>query len=325
MQRRDFLSFMASTALWPRVVSAQPSPKMARIGWLTAQKEGSLTPFVAAFRAALADLGRIEGKNLTIDFRYGDDDISRVPALAADLVRQQVEVIVAQGLAVPVLSKLDLPVPIVYVFSGDPVSAGLAQSLARPTGNMTGITFMAADLNGKRLELLREIVPGLNKVAVIANPEHPGEHLERDFFQDTGKKLGIATDYYPTRTAGELSAAMDAIIGNPPQAISLFADAFAIQNRQKIIEFATGRRIPVISGWKIFADSGAVCTYGPLLTESYRRLAHHVDRVLAGVKPADLPIEQPTRFQFVVNLKAAKTLGLTIPATVLARADEFIE
>ena len=325
MKRRDFFSIVTGTMAWSFVAHAQSVTKVTRIGWLTAQREASLAPFIAAFRLSLADLGRVEGKNLAIEFRFGDDNIERVPELAHELVRQPVELIVAQGLAVPMLAKLNLPVPIVYVYSGDPISAGLAETLAKPKNNMTGITFMAADLNGKRLELLQEIVPGLKRVAIIANPEHPGEHLERDFFEKTGKALGIATEYFATRTADEMNSALKLIARNPPQAISLFADAFAIQNRQHIIDFATSHRVPVISGWPVFAHSGAICTYGPLLSDSYRRLAHHVDRVLAGVKPSELAIEQPTRFQFVVNLKAAKTLGITIPPAVLLRADEVIE
>ena len=224
-----------------------------------------------------------------------------------------------------VVSKLNLPVPIVYVTSGDPVVAGFAESLAKPRGNMTGLTFMAADLNGKRLELLREIIPDLRRVAIVANPEHPGEHLERSYSEETGRRLGIATEYFATRSSDELTGAFNAMAGKPPQAISLFADGFAIQNRQRIIDFGMGHRAPVISGWPVFAQSGAICTYGPHLVESYRRLAHFADRVLKGAKTTELPIEQPTKFQLVVNLKTAKALGITVPPLLLARADEVIE
>jgi len=325
MKRRDFIALGVGAAAWPLASSAEQLPKATRIGWLTAQREASLASFIEVFRAGLAELGRREGQNLSIEFRFGDDMIERIPELAADLVRAPVELIVAQGLAVPVISKLNLPVPVVYVFSGDPVSAGLAESLARPRGNMTGITFMAADLNAKRLELLRDIVPGLHRVAILANPEHPGEHLERAYSEEAGRRLGVATDYFPTRTSTELNAAFDAMTRSPPQAISVFADAFAIQNRQRIVDFATGLRIPVISGWRIFAQSGAICTYGPALGDSYRRLASYVDRVLKGAKPADLPIEQPSKFQLVVNLQAAKALGVTLPSSLMVSADEVIE
>jgi putative ABC transport system substrate-binding protein len=190
---------------------------------------------------------------------------------------------------------------------------------------MTGVTLMAVEFNGKRLELLQEIVPELRRVAIVGNPEHPGSHLERAFSEETARRLGLTIEYLPTRTHDELTSVLSAISAHPPQAISLLADGFAIQNRQIIIDFAMRHRAPVISGWPIFARSGAVCTYGPRLTESYRRLAYYIDRILKGAKPADLPIERPTKFEFVINLKTAKALGLTIPQSLLVRADEVIE
>src|SRR5262245_4426079 len=325
MNRRGFLAGMGCTAVWSLPARSQPPPKVARIGWLTAQRAASLAPFVEAFRASLSDLGYVEGRNLAMEFRYGDDVVERVPALAAGLVQFPVDLIVAQGAAVSVLSKLNLPIPIVYVTSGDPVIAGFAETLAKPRGNMTGLTFMVADFSGKRLELLREIIPVLRRVAVVGNPEHPGEHLERRYSVEAGERLGLTLDYFPTRTQDELRVAFAAMTEKPPQAISLFGDGFAIQNRQQIIDFGMSHGAPVISGWPVFAQSGAICTYGPRLTDSYRRLAHYVDRILKGAKPAELPIEQPTTFQLVFNLKTAKALGITIPPTLLARADDVID
>ena len=190
---------------------------------------------------------------------------------------------------------------------------------------MTGVTLMAVEFNGKRLELLQEIVPDLRRVAIVGNPEHPGAHLERAFSEETARRLDLAIEYLPTRTRDELTSVLSAISAHPPQAISLLADGFAIQNRQTIIDFAMRHRAPVISGWPIFARSGAVCTYGPRLTESYGRLAYYIDRILKGAKPDDLPIERPTKFEFVINLRTAKALGLTIPPSLLVRADEVIE
>lgn len=325
MKRRAFLAGAGCATLWPGAIRAQQAPKSARIGWLTAQRAASLTPFVDAFRTGLAELGYVEGRTLEVTFRYGDDVVGRVPELAAELMRLPVDLIVAQGAAVSVLSKFNLPVPIVYVTSGDPITAGFAESLAKPRGNMTGMTFMVADFSGKRLELLREINPDLRRVAIVANPEHPGEHLERSYADETARRLGIVSRYHPTRSSDELTDAFKAMAAEPPQAISLFADGFAIQNRQRIIDFGMAHRAPVISGWPVFAQSGALCTYGPRLGDCYRRLAHYVDRLLNGAKPADLPIEQPTTFQLVVNLRTAKALGLTLPQTILARADEFVD
>jgi len=325
MQRRGLLAGLGCAVVWPLTAHSQQPAGPARIGWITAQQAASLTPYVDAFRASLADLGLVEGSNLAIAFRYGNDAIERVPQLAAELEQIPVKLIVAQGAAVSVISTLGLQVPVVYVYSGDPISAGFANSLAEPKGNMTGLTFMAPDLNGKRLELLREIIPDLHRVALIANPEHPGEHLERSYSLNTAERLGITIDYFPTRTQEDLATAFTSMVSQPPQAISLFADGFAIQNRQRIIEFGMNNRAPVISGWPVFAQSGAICTYGPHLKGCYRRLAYYVDRVLKGARPAQLPIEQPTEFELVVNVNAAKALGLTIPPTLLARADEVIE
>jgi putative ABC transport system substrate-binding protein len=325
MNRRAFLASAVAIAAMPQSLAAQGAPKVARIGWLTAQQESSLTPYLAAMRAGFADLGYIEGRNLAIEYRYGNDVVERVPELAAELVKLPVDIIVAQGAAVSEISKLGLPVPIVYVFSADPVSAGLADSLARPRGNMTGLTFMAAELNGKRLEILRDIIPDLRRVAIVANSEHGGVHLERANSEEVGRRLGLTIRYYPTSTRDKLNGAFAEMAADPPQAISVFSDGFAVQNRQSIIDFATSQRAPVIAAWPIFARSGAICSYGPRLSESYRRLADYVDRILKGAKPADLPIEQPTKFETVVNQRTAKALGLTIPQSLLVSADEVIE
>jgi putative ABC transport system substrate-binding protein len=295
------------------------------MGWLAVQQAASLTPFLDAFRGGLAEYGYEEGRNLTIDYRYADGALERIPELADELTQLRVNLIVAQGGAVFEIRNRNLPVPIIYTMSADPVSAGFASNLAHPRGNMTGLTLMAVEFNGKRLELMREVLPSLRRVVVIGNPEHPGSHLERAFSEETGRRLGLTIGYVPTRSLDELTAALNAMAIDPPPAISILADGFAVQNRQPIIDFAMKHRIPTISGWPVFAESGALCTYGPLLTESYRRLAYYVDRVLKGAKPVDLPIEQPTKFELVINLKTAKALALAIPSAVLARADRVIE
>jgi putative ABC transport system substrate-binding protein len=325
MDRRSFLVLAASMAGPSRIAAAQNSPSPLKIGWLTAQREASLTPNLAAMRKGFTELGYVEGQNLLIDYRFGDDQLDRVPGLAAELVKSGVELIVAQGAAVPELPKLSLPIPIVYIFSGDPIAAGLADSLSHPRGNMTGETLMAAELNGKRLEILRDIVPGLRRVAIIANPEHHGANLERANSEQTGQRLDIAIRYYPTPSLKELEGAFAAMKADPVQAISIFSDDFAVQNRKAILDFAAEHRIPAIAAWSIFARSGAICSYGPLQSEQYRQLAAYVDRIAKGAKPADLPIQQPTKFETVVNLKTAKALGLSLPATLLASADEVIE
>jgi putative tryptophan/tyrosine transport system substrate-binding protein len=323
--RRNLLASGLAIAVPPRLARAQAAERVARIGWITAQQASGLTPFVDAFRSGLADLGYVEGRNLVLVLRYGDDRLERVPTLAAQLVQVPVDLIVAQGAASFLVSKLDLPIPVVYAFSGDPISAGFADSLARPHANMTGLTFMAPELTAKRLELLREMAPELRRVAILAYPEHPGEHLERAYSEETARRLGLAIDYFRTSSLEDLASAFAKMAADPPQAISLFADGFSLQNRDRIIGFAMEHRLPVISGWPIFAESGALCTYGPNLRESYRRLAYYVDRILKGAKPTDLPIEQPTKFELVINIKSAKALGMTVPQSLLARADQVIE
>jgi putative ABC transport system substrate-binding protein len=325
MNRRTFLASGAVTAMAIRYGGAHAASKVFRIGWLTAQREQSLVPFLEVFRGALAELGYRENENLEITYRYGDDNLLRVAPLAAELARKPVDLFVVQGAAVPLVYQLNLPTPAVYVFSGDPVVAGFADSLSRPGGNMTGLTFMAAELNAKRLQMLRDIVAGLQRVAVIANPEHPGSQIERAYSEETAKKLGLEMEFFGASTEDQLASAFAVMDPRPPQAISLFADGFAIQYRQRIIDYGMQHRAPVISGWPVFARSGAICTYGPKLSESYRRLAYYVDRVLRGTPPSELPIERPTKFETIVNLKTAKALGLSLPDSIIGSADELIE
>ncbi|PDT91663.1 hypothetical protein CO669_06645 [Bradyrhizobium sp. Y36] len=324
MDRRTFLSSGVGFVL-AAGQRVQAAGRISRIGFLTAQREPSLAPFLDVFRDGLRELGYVENTNLEIAYRYGDDDLARVPQLASELVSKPVELLVVQGSAVAVVHQLKLPVPAVYVFSGDPVIAGFASSLSHPGGSMTGLTFMAAELNAKRLQILRDVVPGLQRVAIIGNPDHPGSQVERATSEETASKLGIATDFFATASQDQLTSAFSVMSQNPPQAISLFADGFAIQYRKEIIAFAMQHRAPLISGWPIFARSGALCTYGPKLNDSYRRLASYVDRILKGARPEQLPVERPTKFETVLNLRTAKALGLDLPGSLLASADEVIE
>jgi putative ABC transport system substrate-binding protein len=326
MKRRGFLGCVIAVPAINGIEGAfAAGDATARIGWITAQSQASLAANIRAFRAGLSEFGYAEGRNLSLSLRYGDDIPGRVPQLLAETLQEKVDIVVAQGNAAFEIRMVGSPVPTVYIMSADPVSAGFAIDLAHPTGNMTGVTLMAIELLGKRMEILREIKPDLARIAVLGNPEHPGANLERGFSEETARRLGFAIDYYPTPTVAALDRALAAMQTSPPQAFSLLADGFAVQYRQKIIDFATSLRAPVISGWPVFARSGAVCTYGPRQSESYRRLAYLASRVLGGTKPEDLPVERPTTFELVVNVKAARGLGLTLPPTLVARADEVIE
>jgi putative ABC transport system substrate-binding protein len=324
MRRREFVTLVGAAAAWPLVAHAQ-QPKVSRLGWLTTAPATEVNPFLDALRAGLAAEGYIEGRNLTVIARYADGDIGRVPALAEELARLPVDLIATQGTATRLLLKVSTTVPVVYVFSADPVLGGIADSLARPGRNMTGITLLSAELNGKRLELLREIMLQIGRVAILASPTHAGEELERSNSVEMAQRLGITIQYFPTPSLAQLRGAYASMAADPPQAIVVFPDPVTFANRHQIIDFANSQRVPVVSGWADFAEAGALFTYGPRLSESYRRLAYYVDRVLKGEKPAELPIERPTIFEFVINLKTAKALGIEVQPALIARADRVIE
>lgn len=313
-----------AAAMSPLAAFAQQSRK-AHLGWLTTGAAGDVSPFLDALRAGLAAQGYVEGRNLTISARYADGDVGRVPALAEELAGLPVDLIATQGTATRQLVKISNTIPVVYVFSADPVLAGLAESLARPGRRMTGITLLSAEMNGKRLELLREMLPRINRVAIVASPTHAGEELERKNSLEMADKLGISIQYHPTPTTDALRAAFAKMTADPPQALVVFPDPITFSNRKPIVDFANGLRVPMISGWADFADSGALCTYGPKLVESYRRLAYYATRVLRGDNPAELPIERPTAFELVFNLKTARALEIQLPPALIARADRVIE
>ena len=325
MKRRAFVASSLVCAGLPEFAAAQTSARIFRVGWIVASSAAASAPFLDALRKGLADLGYIEGRNLAFETRYADDVADRIPALIQELLRIPVDVVVTQGSATWAVVKGVTSIPVVYVFSADPVEAGFAASLARPGGNATGITLMSVELNGKRLELLHEILPGLRRTAIMANPDHRGEHLERRDSEETARRLGISIQYLPIHNEAEIEAGLPSIGTGNSEAIVLFPDPVTIRNRQQIIDFGMARRVPVVAGWALFAQSGALFTYGPRLTESYRRSAYYVDRILKGGKPADLPIERPTVFELVVNLKTAKALGIAVPQPLLLRADEVIQ
>ncbi len=325
MRRRTFVASSLIFASLPEIAAAQLPAKVFRVGWIVATSAVASAPFLDALRKGLADLGYIEGRNLVIETRYADDVPDRVPALAQELLRIPVDLVVTQGTATWAILKRVTSVPVVYVFSADPVEAGFAPSLARPSGNATGLTLMSVELNGKRLELLHEILPALRRTAIIGSPDHRGEHLERRDSEESARRLGISIQYLPVHNDAEVDATFPSIAAGNSEAIVIFPDPVTIRNRQRIIDFGMARRVPVIGGWAIYAQSGALFTYGPRLTQSYRRAAYYVDRILKGAKPADLPIERPTVFELVVNLKTAKFLRIILPQSLLLRADEVIQ
>jgi putative ABC transport system substrate-binding protein len=326
MQRREFITLIGgAVATFPLAAWAQKGNKPANIGFISGLDKAGAAGFVAAFRDGLAASGYIEPNTLKFDALFAEFDLDRVPAMVEELERRRVDIIVTHASATESVVRSRRTIPAVYEFSADPVSLGIATDLAHPRFNATGITLMVAELNSKRIELLHEIVPDLRRIAVIANPLHPGVEFERRDSEAKALQLGIKISFYPTPNRAELDRAINAIAADLPQAMLIFSEGFVVENREYILNFAMSRNIPVVSGWAVMAESGALCTYGPRLVESYRRVAYLVDRILKGKTPAELPIEQPTVLELVVNLKSAKILGLTIPPAVLVRADRVIE
>ncbi len=324
-KRRKLIFALSVGALLPRFAAAQPA-KVFRVGWLSADRAGGGSPFFDAFREGLRDLGYVEGRNLIIDARWGEGSNERLEQLAVELVKSKPDVIVTQGGPAlrPVL-KAGTAAPIAFAFSGDAVEAGFVDSLARPGRNLTGVMFLSLELVGKRIELLKEVMPGLKRVAILANPEHPGDQAELRASQTAAKALGLTLEYFQARNAQELENALAAISKSQSQAVVVFPDAITVRNRERIASFSTVNRLPVVAGWAQFAESGSLMSYGPNLRDSYRRLAIYVDKILKGAKPAEIPIELPTTVELVVNLKTAKMLGIKIPQSILLRANRVIE
>jgi ABC-type uncharacterized transport system substrate-binding protein len=301
---------------------AQPPSKLRRIGYLAGAPGSS--PFFEALKQGMRDLGYVDGQNFVIEYRVSEDR-NQLAAMAAEFVQQKVEVIVSQGSATRPAKGATTTVPIVFGFSGDPVEAGFVESLARPGTNLTGMSFLALDLAGKRLELLREAAPKVSRVAIISTRTHPGEKNELKETRTAAQALKTGLQYLPVTTANDIDKAFEAIVKEHTEAILTFPDAVTVAHRAQLAEFALKRRLPSMFGWKEYVEAGGLISYGPNLNDSFRRLAIFVDKILKGAKPADLPVELPTRFELVINLKTAKQIGLKIRPNVLARADRVIK
>jgi len=296
-----------------------------RVAWVSPERAGSNSPNLVAFRDGMRELGYVEGKNLVIDTWWGEGSSERLDQMAGDIVRSRPDVIVTgSGFAVLPMVRAGVKLPIVFVVSADPVEAKLVASFARPGGNLTGMSLFSLDLMGKRLEFLKEAIPKLQRIAIIANPEHSGEPLELKAAQEAATRLGLFYRYFPVRSEREVEQALVDIARGRDEAILAFADGFTLSFAQRLAEFSVVQKVPAISGWASFAQRGNLMTYGPVIDECYRRLAVYVDKIHKGAKPADLPVERPTKVELVINLKTAKALGISIPQSLLRRADEVI-
>jgi putative ABC transport system substrate-binding protein len=305
---------------------AQQAPRgPARIGWITYNSAAVNAPYLEAFTKGMREYGHVEDRTFVMVPRFGNDQPESVEALAHDLAAARPDLILALGAAAPDTIRIIRDIPIIYGFSGDPVAAGWAKSLASPNEGLTGVTFLSIDLNAKRIELLKQAFPAMQRLAVLANPLHPGEDLEIEECRRAAARLGLSLSYYAARDPDELHAALKKLDAERADAVIALPDVLTLVYRREIIEFAAARGMPVISGWARFAESGGLLTYGPNLTESFGRLAYYAHRVINGAKPSSLPIEQPSRFELVVNMQTANRLGIELPQSLLARADAVIE
>jgi len=285
-----------------------------------ASRAGGLDPFLEG----MARLGYQAGKNFELDERWGENSREALERLALEALALKPALFVSQGPALQVARKLPAAVPVVFGTSGDPIEMGVAASLARPGGNLTGVTFLSYALVGKRVELLHEVAPNARRLAILSNPEHGGDAKELAATREAAVGLGMEASHYPVSNAQQMESALAATAAARAEALVVHPDALMVEQRAAIARFSLERRVPLISGWAAIADGGGLMTYGPNLQECYRRLAYFVDRVLRGARPGEIPIELPSTVELVVNLKTAKALGITVPPAVLLRADRVI-
>jgi ABC-type uncharacterized transport system substrate-binding protein len=327
MRRREFLSGLGgAVAAWPLAARAQQSRRAPRIGVLLAGTPASFSFRAKAFVGGLQDLGYIEGKSIAIEWRWGQDSLDQLPELAAELVRLDVDAIVTGGTpAAKALKSATRTIPIIMAIIGDPVAAGLVDSLARPGGNATGFSIVAPDLSGKRLELLKEVVPGMSSVAVMLFAANPQAQIELKEMQVAARVLDLQLHPIPISAGGSLENAFEQISKVSAQALIVLTDPILFSRRSRLAVLAAANRLPSMHFFREFVEQGGLMSYGPSDTDLFRRAATYVDKVLKGANPGDLPVEQPTKFQLVINLKTAKALGIDMPPTLLALADEVIE
>jgi putative tryptophan/tyrosine transport system substrate-binding protein len=326
VKRRQFITLLGgAAAAWPLAASAQQAAKLPTIGYLGATTRSVESQRVAAFMQRLRELGWIEGRNFAIEYRWGEGRNERFAEFAAEFVQLKVDLIVTYGTAAVLAAKqATSAIPIVFPVAGDPVGSNLVKSLARPGGNVTGLSLQKTDLADKRLELLREVVPGFRRLAIMANVGNPSPMLEMREVQATARKLGNEVATFEIRRAEDIAPVFDALKGRA-DALYVCGDTLIDTNRVRIIILALGLRLPTMADFPEYVEAGGLISYGPNFPDMFRRAAGYVDKILRGAKPDDIPVEQPTKFELVINLMTAKALGLDVPTALIARADEVIE
>jgi len=324
VKRRVFITLIGGAAAWPLAAWAQQPERRHRIGFLRAEKPPA--PWMDAFQKELRELGYEEGKNIFFEYRWAGGDDARLPELAGDLVRLNVDVIVVSGTpAILALKEATTTIPIIMAAAGDPVGTGIVKSLARPGANITGMSNMIPDVGGKRLQLLREFAPTAVRIGVIWNANNPFTQSVIQESENAARILNVRLQTMQVRIAADFITAFETGSKERIDSLIVVEDPLTISQRRQIVDFAAKLSIPVIYGAKTFVDAGGLVSYGASFPDLYRRTAFYVDKILKGAKPGELPIEQPTKFELVINLKTAKALGLTVPDKLLVAADEVIE
>jgi putative ABC transport system substrate-binding protein len=327
MRRRDFIILLAGAmGGWPSALRAQQKA-MPVIGWLDATSAGSRASYLAAFRQELSETGYVEGQNLAIEYHWAEGRYDRLPALAADLVGRKVDVILSTGGLPSALAAKSATstIPIIFNVGVDPVEFGLVARLARPGGNLTGVSGITVELTPKRLELLSELVPRARVIALLVNPNNTAAEVTIRDMQEAARAKGVQLPILRAATESEIDAAFASLVELQAGALVVQADPFFISRREQLVALASRHAVPAIYALREFTASGGLISYGTSFTAVYRQLGIYAGKILKGAKPADLPVQQPTTFELVVNLKTAEALGLTVPSSILARADELIE
>jgi putative ABC transport system substrate-binding protein len=324
MRRRTFIAVLGAAAAWPVAARAQQTARMPTIGFLGTTTPSSWSNYVPAFVQRLGELGWVEGRTVAIEYRWAEGRNDRFAVIAAEFARLKVDVIVTSGGAGVAAKQATSTIPIVLALANDPVGSGLAASLARPGGNVTGLSLLAPDLAGKRLENLRQVLPDVRRLAILGNAGYPAAVVEMVDLQATARKLGLEVMTPEVRRPEDMAPAVEQLKGRV-DALYVCADPLISTNHVRLNALALAAQLPTMHGAKYYVEGGGLMSYGPNYGDMFRRAGDYVDKILRGTKPGDLPIEQPTKFELVISLKTAKALGITVPPSILATADEVIE
>jgi putative ABC transport system substrate-binding protein len=325
VKRRTLAAWLATAALPVRAQGVSPGSTSPRIAWTSGARPDASSPFLAALRQGLGEAGRVEGRDFRLEAWWGDDSIERFDPLVAEMLRSRPDLIVTQGPIVFAVQRSRTPLPVLFAYNGDPVEAGLVESLPRPGGTLSGISMLSLELVGKRMQLLAEAVPGMRRLALITNPGHAGERRELAASEAAAATLGLDVTYFPVRSDASMEETLQAALRARCEGIVVFPDQGMMRRSERFAAFAQQHRMPATSGWAEFARRGNLMSYGPNIQQVFRRLGSYVDRVLKGTRPGELPVELPVTIEHIVNLRSARAMRLPLSRSLLLGADEVIE